>query len=156
MKKYGFALVVAAIIIVIVVFPSDNKRIRKAISTCEQAVINGNGEALMSLISFNYADDYGGSYLTLKKRSERLFKHYDDFEFIVDIVGITVNEGEAVADLKLSLIASAGNERGYLFGDAGSHREIRVYLGKEKFGWMIVRLDDYREKSIKSRPHQVY
>ena len=68
MKKYGFALVVAAIIIVIVVFPSDNKRIRKAISTREQAVINGNVEALMSLISFNYADDYGDSYLTLKKK----------------------------------------------------------------------------------------
>jgi len=156
MKKYVFALVAAATIIVIVVFPSDKKRIRKAISTCEQAVINENSEALMSLISFNYVDDYGGSYLTFKKRSERLFKNYDDFEFIVDIVGITVNEGEAVADLKLSLIASAGNERGYLFGDAGSHREIRVYLGKEKFGWMIVRLDDYREKAIKSRPHQVY
>ena len=156
MKKYGVALVVAAIIIVIVLFPSDKKRIRKAISACEQAVINENSAALMSLISFNYSDDYGGSYLTLKKRSERLFKTYDDFEFIVDIVGITVNEGEAVADLKLSLIASAGNERGYLFGDAGSHREIRVYLGKEKFGWVIVRLDDYREKSTESRPHQVY
>jgi hypothetical protein len=146
MKKYGFALVVAAIIIAIVVFPSDKKRIRKAIRTCEQAVVNENSEALMSLISFNYSDDYGGSYLTLKKRSERLFKTYDDFDFIVDIVGITVNEGDAVADLKLSLIASEGNERGYLFGDAGSHQEIKVYFEKEKFGWTIIRLD--KEKHL--------
>ena len=67
MKKYGLVLVVAAVIIAIVLFPSEKKRIKKVIRTCEQAVINENSEALMSLISFNYLDDYGGSYLTLKK-----------------------------------------------------------------------------------------
>ena len=93
----------------------------------------------MNLISFNYSDDYGGSYLTLKKRAERFFKIYDDFEFIVDIVEITLNEGEAIADLKLSLIASEGNERGYLFGNAGSHLKIKANFKKEKFGWRIIR-----------------
>ena len=146
MKRYGFALVVAVVIIAIVVFPSDKKRIRKAIRTCEQAIINENSEALMSLISFNYSDDYGGSYLMLKKRSERLFKTYDDYEIIADIVGITVNEGKAIADLKVSIIASEGNERGYLLGDAGSHRKIKVYFEKDKFGWAIVRLYDEKHE----------
>ena len=58
----------------------------------------------------------------------------------MEIVGITVNEGEAVADLKASLIASAGNERGYLLGDAGGHQKIKVYFEKEKLGWRIIRL----------------
>ena len=141
MKKYGLALVVAAVIIAIVLFPSEKKRIKKVIRTCEQAVINENSKALMSLISFNYSDNHGGSYLTLKNRSKRLYKTYDDFEFIVEIVEITVNEGEAVADLKVSLIASAGNERGYLLGDAEGHQEIKVYFEKEKLGWRIIRLD---------------
>ena len=156
MKKYVFALVVAAVIIAIVMFPSDKKRIRKTIKTSEQAFIKEDLKSVMDCVSFNYTDDYGGSYLTFKKRAEKLFSTYDDFEVYADIVDITVSGDEAVADLRASLIASAGNERGYLFGDAGSHREIRVYLGKEKFGWMIVRLDDYREKSIKSRPPHVY
>ena len=146
MKRYGFALVVAVVIIAIVVFPSDKKRIRKAIRTCEQAIINENNEELMSFISFNYSDDYGGSYLMLKKRSERLFKTYDDYEIIADIVGITVNEGKAIADLKVSIIASEGNERGYLLGDAGYPREIKVYFEKDKFGWAIVRLYDEKHE----------
>ena len=78
MKKYGFALVVAAVIIVIIMFPSDKKRIRKTIRTSEQAFIKEDLKSVMDFVSLNYTDDYGGSYLTFKKRAERLFSTYDD------------------------------------------------------------------------------
>lgn len=156
MKKIGLALVVAAVIVAIIIFPSDKKRIQKTITASEQAFIKEDLKSVMDHVSFNYTDDYGGSYLTLKQRIERLFSTYDDFEVYSDIVAITVSGDEALADLRVSIIASVGNERGYLFGDAGSHREIRVYLAKENFGWMIVRLDDYREESAGSRPPLIY
>ena len=145
MKWYLYILIVSAVIIAIVIFPSDKARIQKVIMTSEEAVMNEDVQAVMEHVSFNYGDAYGGSYLTLKKRIERLFNTYDDLEVISDIVEIIVNEDKAVADLKVSLIVSSGTERGYLIGDAGSHSKIKIDLEKEKFGWMIKRMKFFRK-----------
>lgn len=145
MKWYGYILIVAAVFIAIVIFPSDKTRIQKVIMTSEEAVMNEDVQAVMEHVSFNYGDAHGGSYLTIKKRLERLFNTYNDLEVIADIVEITVNEDKAVADLKVSLIVSAGTERGYLIGDAGSHAKVKVDLEKEKLGWMIIRMDYFRK-----------
>jgi hypothetical protein len=141
MKKFGIILFITAVITVIFIFPSDKKRIRKAIGAAEQAVVNEDVKALMDRVSFNYADDYGGSYLTLKKRAEHLFKAYDDFEVTAEIAGIAVIEEKATVDVKVSLVASSGSDRGYLIGEAGGHREIKVYFEKSKLNWMITGLE---------------
>ncbi len=146
MKWYSFIIILVIVITVIVVFPSDKKRIRKIIGQCEQSVVGEDLKSLMGHISFNYSDDYGGSYMMLKKRAEGLFKSYDDFEIASDIKGINITEEKAVADLRVSLIASAGNERGYLLGDAGGHRKLRVYLEKSPYGWQVIRLAGLSEK----------
>ena len=141
MKKFGIILFITAVITVIFIFPSDKKRIRKAIGAVEQAVVNEDVQALMDRVSFNYADDYGGSYLTMKKRAENLFNSYDDFDVTAEIAGIAIIEEKVTVDLKVSLIASSGSDRGYLIGDAGGHREIKVFFEKAKLNWMITRLE---------------
>ena len=141
MKKFGIILFITAVITVIFLFPSDKKRIRKAIGAVEQAVVNEDVQALMDRVSFNYADEYGGSYLTLKKRAEHLFNTYDDFDVTAIIAGIAIIEEKATVDLEVSLVASSGSERGYLFGNAGGHREIKVFFEKSKLNWMITRLE---------------
>jgi hypothetical protein len=136
-----------AAITVIFLFPSDKTRIGRSVGAVEQAVVNEDVTALMDQVSFNYSDDYGGSYLTLKKRAEQLFKTNDDFDVTADITGIEIIEDKATVDVKVSLIASSGSERGYLYGDAEGHREIHVFFEKAKLKWMITGLEAKRRKT---------
>ena len=141
MKKWFGIIFFIAVVAVIFLFPSDKKNIRKVVGAVEQAVVHEDGKALMEQVSFNYADDYGGSYLMLKQRAENLFNIHDDFDVIAEITGIEIIEGKAIVDLNVSLIASNGTNRGYLIGDAGSHRGINVFFEKAKLKWFITRLE---------------
>ena len=132
-------------VIVIVLYPTEKKRIKKTLSACKEAVINEDIDRLMKSISFNYNDDYGGSYLHSKKRMELIFDRYDDFDIRLDIMKLTVDGKQAEAETRLSVIATEGNNRGYLAGDAGSARNITVYLEKSPFSWKVLRIEDVVE-----------
>lgn len=95
----------------------------------------------MEHISFNYHDNYGGSYLQFKKRAEMSFSSYDDFEIELDRIKIDFHEQEATVGLNVSIIASAGNERGYLIGDAAGFQKMAVYLEKTAYDWKVVKIE---------------
>jgi hypothetical protein len=99
---------------------------------------------LMENISFNYSDDYGGSYLLLKKRLEKLLNRFSDFEITADVMGMEIDENRAEADLKVSVIASKGEERGYLIGDAGGVQDMKVSFEKSPaLQWKIIKVERF-------------
>jgi hypothetical protein len=141
MKRCGSILILIAIMVIIALLPSEKKQIKKAINISKQALINEDIDGLMDNISFNYYDDYGGSYLQFRKRAEHLFNSFDDFDIVLDIMRVDINEKEALVNLKASIIASADHERGYLLGDAGGSQNVKVYFEKSVNKWNVAKVE---------------
>ena len=135
------AVILLAFVLGLVFYPSDRKRIRKIIHGCRVSIVTEDIDRLMEHISFNFRGPYGGSYLQLKKRAELVFDRFDDFDITADVMNINVEEKEAVADIKTSVIASEGNNRTYIIGDAGSHEDVKVHLEKSPYGWKVIRFE---------------
>jgi len=140
MKRYSYFIIIIVVVAVIAFYPSQKKRINKVIEGCRQAIIHEDLDGLMQHISFNYTDAYGGSYLQFKKRAEMSFRSYDDFEIELDRIKIDVKEKNATVGLNVSIIASAGNERGYLIGDAAGFEKTAVYLEKTSYNWKVIKI----------------
>jgi hypothetical protein len=137
-----FGVILTAVALVIIYYPSEKKRIRKVIDGCIESVLSENADNLMGHISFNYSDDRGGSYIQIKKRMELIFNRFDDFDIAVDIMNIRVEEGKAVADLKVNMIASHGTDRGYLIGDAAGPEDMKIYLEKSPYEWKVYKVEN--------------
>ncbi|MBI5663951.1 MAG: hypothetical protein HZC49_02500 [Nitrospirae bacterium] len=133
-------LIVLAAVLVAVFYPSDKKRINKVLKACSESVLNEDIGQLMEHISYNYRDDYGGSYLALKKRAEMVFSRFNDFEITADVMRISVDGERAEAQLKVSIIATEDGRRGYFIGDAEKARDVRVLLEKSSYGWEIINI----------------
>jgi len=129
----------------IILFPTDSKRIKKVLNSGSKAVAEEDADSLMEIISYNYSDDHGGSYLQLKKMAEAVFRRLDDIEVGMDITGVSVEGGRALADLRVSVIASEGSERGYLIGDAAGNLQLKVFLEKSPYKWKVVRIEGLAE-----------
>lgn len=134
-------VIVIAVTGVIALIPTDEKRIRKVIHSTKKAITGEDLEMMMDHISFNYSDEHGGSYLRLKKRAEAAFKRYDSFDITVDIMNIRVEDEKSKAWLKVSVIASEGDDRGYFIGDAGGAEDFNVYLEKSPYEWKIIKME---------------
>ena len=128
--------------VVFVIYPTDEKRIKRVIAGSEEALLKEDIDGLFEFISYNYQDDYGDSYLILKKRMQIVFKRLDDIEIEKNLLGITVNEKSAEADLNVKVIASEGELREYIIGDAVTWQGIKVYFEKSPYKWKIVKVAD--------------
>jgi hypothetical protein len=151
MKKIILLIsLLSGIALVVVFFPSDKKRIMKVVDSGRKAVVNEELKNFMDIISFNYNDDFGGNYINMKKRMESLFKQFENFDITLDVLGLSVNEDNAAAELKLSVIASEGEYRGYLIGDAEGGQDVKVNFGKSPYKWKVVKIEGF-EKSGRTK-----
>jgi hypothetical protein len=144
MKRRSYILIALLLICAVVayiLYPTDRKRIRNVIVSCEDAIIREDIDGFMKNISFNYTDDYGGSYMSLKKRMEAVFRRLDDIEIERDPMEIKINEDSAEAGITVRVIASEGGSRGYIIGDALNARGIKIYLDRSTYKWEVIRVD---------------
>ena len=135
-----FLLIVVPIIIYFVM-PTDKARIKKLIKKGAVAVEQKDIKEVMSCVSLTYMDDYGMSYLYLKKGFERLFRTSDSIEVDYEGVQVVVDEKKAVAELDVWAIASRGANAAYIVGDAGNGIHIKFILQKEKLKWQVVKTE---------------
>ncbi len=123
-------------------YPTDENRIRKIIRKSERAIIAEDIDGLMDSISYNYTDDYGNSYLTLKRRFVTVFKRLSDIDIERNIIRISVADKRAETELEVRVIASSPSDpsksaREYIIGDAGRAQTIKVFLEKSPHKWLI-------------------
>ncbi|MBI5675151.1 MAG: hypothetical protein HZC48_04865 [Nitrospirae bacterium] len=140
-NRYIFLLLFfIAAAVAFVLYPTDEKRIRRVIAGSEDALIKKDLDGLFEYISYNYRDDYGNSYLILKKRMQIVFNRLNDIEIEKNLMGITVLDKTAEAELNVRVIASEGEAREYIIGDAVAWQEIKVYFEKSPYKWKIVKV----------------
>ncbi len=142
-RQYIFfsALLFLCAIVVYTLYPTDEKRIRKIINKSEKAIISEDVDKLMEFISYNYRDDYGNGYLQLKKTFQTAFKHLNNIDIERNIIKISVKDTLAEAELSIRVLASEGEERGYIIGDAGNAKTIKVFFEKSPYKWLITKVD---------------
>ena len=141
MKRPWFSVLVFLIIIIIcvVIFsPTDKKRIWKVIVASEKAIIDEDIDGLMEGISFNYRDEYGGTYLLIKRRMETVFKRLDNIDTEIQLVKISVDKKQAEADINVRVTASHGEGRSYIAGDPANWQNMKIYLEKLRYKWEVI------------------
>ena len=128
-------------VVIYIFYPTDEKRVRKIISNSEEAIISEDIDKLMEFVSYNYKDDYGNSYLLLKKRMQSVFGRLDDLEIERNIIKISVKNSDAEAELSVRVSVSEGEDRVYIIGDAGMAQTIKVFFKKSPYKWLITEVE---------------
>ena len=147
MSKKSITLLVLLIIAPVIIYllwPSDEARIRKLFKEGAKAVEERNLEEVMSKVSYNYSDGHGFSYITLKQAIERTFKEMSGIQVEYEIKGITIREKNASAELDLRIVATHGSDTGYALGDAARPAHLTFSLEKERTNWLVTKVEGLR------------
>ncbi|MCE5194856.1 MAG: hypothetical protein LLF28_05275 [Nitrospiraceae bacterium] len=134
-------LLILSPVIIYLLWPSDEARIKKLIKEGSAAVEKKDLDVVMSKISFNYQDEYGVSYLILKKVLENQFKAMNDIKIEYENLKISVKEEKASAELDIRVIATIGNDTGYIIGDIKAPMHLKFSLEKERAKWLVIKTE---------------
>ncbi len=145
----GLLFLFALIVTLWLLCPSDESRIRKLIKEGAKAAESGDLDGVMAKISFNYQDDYGMTCLYLKEILKREFQRLSDISVEYENLKIQVSENTAVAELDIRVIATSGNETGYIIGDIKSPLPLRLTLDKERTKWLIVKAEGFGDQRMR-------
>lgn len=141
MSKKNIAIILFLIVVAVTVFflwPSDVTRIRKVIKRGTTGFEQKNIEEIMACVSFTYHDEYGMSYLLIKKGVERFLKQLDRIKIEYENLEINVGEKIATAELDVWVIGRRGEHTQYVIGDFDTPLHITFTLGKERMKWLVV------------------
>ncbi|PIP70081.1 MAG: hypothetical protein COW90_07290 [Nitrospirae bacterium CG22_combo_CG10-13_8_21_14_all_44_11] len=122
-------------------WPSDESRIKKLIKEGAAAVEKKEVDNLMSKVSFNYQDDRGMTYILIKKILESQFKTMSGIKIEYENLKIEVKEKLATAEFDLLVIATIGNQTGYIIGDLKTPARIKLFLEKERVSWLVIKTE---------------
>jgi len=131
------ALLILTPAILYLVWPSDEGRIKKLFREGAKAVEARKAEDVMSLVSYNYTDEYGLSYLVLRQGFDRTFKEMSGIQVEYEIKDIKIKDKNATAELEVRVIATQGKDTGYVVGDAARPAHLKFALEKERTAWLI-------------------
>ena len=135
-----FILIVTPLIIYLL-WPSDESRIKKLFKEGSQAIEKEDLETVMSKVSFNYRDEYGFTYLYLKELMKTLFKQMDDMKIEYENIVINVHDDTATADMDVLILATMGNNTGYILGDLSEPAHLTFTLEKERTTWLVIKTE---------------
>ena len=140
-------LSVLCLISIYILYPTDEKRIISVINKSEDAVADKNIDKLMEYVSYNYRDDYGASYIQIKKILQTVLSRLNDIKIERTITKISLRENFAETELDVRVIASEGENRGYIIGDPGQAAAIKIFFEKSSYKWLIIKVEGVFEKS---------
>ena len=128
-------------IILYFLWPSDESRIKKLFNEGSRAIEKEDLDTVMSKVSFNYSDEYGLTYLYLKESIKSVFKQMSDIKVEYENLNIKVNDKIAKADMDVRIIATIGNDTGYIFGDLPKPVHLKFTLEKERTKWLVTKTE---------------
>jgi len=122
-------------------WPSDESRIKKLFKEGSRAIEKEDLDAVMSKISFNYRDEYGLTYLYIKESMKYVFQQMNDTRIEYEDLKIKVNNKTATADMDVRIIATIGNDTGYILGDLAKPLHLKFSLEKERTKWLVAKTE---------------
>jgi hypothetical protein len=128
-------------LVIYFLWPTDEARIKKLFREGSQAIGKKDLDAVMAKVSFNYTDEYGFNYLYIKESMKRVFQQMGDLKVEYENLTITINDNTARAEMDVRVIATIGNERGYILGDLPNPVHLTFGLDKERTKWMVTRTE---------------
>lgn len=137
----SIAILILSPLIIYFLWPSDENRIKKIFREGAKAIEQEKTDDVMSKVSFNYTDDHGLAYITLKEGMGRVFQQMNGIKIDYEIKNITIKDKTASADLDLRVIASQGQDTGYVVGDAANPAHMKFYLEKERAKWLVIKTE---------------
>ncbi len=122
-------------------WPSDESRIKKLIKEGAAAIEKEEVDNVMSKVSFNYQDDHGMTYMLIKKVLESQFKAMSGIKVEYENLSIEVKDKSASAYFDLLVIATIGDNTGYIIGDLKTPARIKLFLEKERATWLVIKTE---------------
>lgn len=122
-------------------WPSDESRIKKLIKEGAAAVEKKEIDNVMAKVSFNYQDDHGMTYILIKKILTEQFKSLSGIKIEYENLKIEVKEKLANAEFDLRVIATIGNQTGYIIGDLKTPARIKLFFEKERVSWLVTKTE---------------
>ncbi|NCO67270.1 MAG: hypothetical protein COY75_04985 [Nitrospirae bacterium CG_4_10_14_0_8_um_filter_41_23] len=144
MSKKSIAILFLLILTPIILYflwPSDENRIKKLFKEGSKAIEREDLDTVMSKVSFNYSDEYGLTYLYLKESMKSVFKQMSDIKVEYENLETKVNDKVATADMDVRIIATIGNDTGYIFGDLPKPVHLKFTLEKERTKWLVMKTE---------------
>lgn len=128
-------------IILYLLWPSDESRIKKLFKEGSQAIEKEDLDVVMSKVSYNYRDEYGLTYLYIKESMKSVFQQMSDIRIEYENLKIKVNDKTATADMDVRVIATIGNDTGYILGDLPKPVHLKFTLEKERVKWLVTKTE---------------
>ena len=144
MSKKSIALLILLILIPIVIFllwPSDESRIKKLFKEGSKAIEKEELDVVMSKVSYNYSDDYGLTYLYIKENMKRVFQQLNDIKIEYENMKITISKNIATAGIDVRVVATIGNDTGYILGDLDKPVHLKFTLEKVRAKWLVIKTE---------------
>ncbi|UCD71569.1 MAG: hypothetical protein JSW70_00860 [Syntrophobacterales bacterium] len=151
-KRLVIALALALLIYLILVRPlliSEEARIRKGVKEGVQAIENKDLGKCLRHVSLHYKDEYGLTYLGVKKLLTQIFYEFDAFEIDLRNLRITLlDKGVASATFDLKVKVNYGGQRIYLLGSGGFSNRIKMSFNKERGRWKVTQVEGVQAHGI--------
>lgn len=128
-------------LILYILWPTDESRIKKLFKEGSQSIEKKDIDGVMSKVSYNYRDEYGLTYLYIKEYMKRFFHQMSDIKIEYENLKINITDKTATADMDVRVIATIGNDTGYILGDLPRPVHVAFTLEKEKVRWLIVKTE---------------
>jgi len=126
---------------VYLLWPSDESRIKKVFREGARSIEKKDLEGVMGKVSFNYSDDYGLTYLYIKQSMKNVFQQMNDIGIEYENLKVTIADTGATAEMDVRVIATSGNDTGYIVGDLAKPAHLKFTLGKERTNWLITKTE---------------
>jgi hypothetical protein len=136
-----FHIVFASAFLSYLLWPTDESRIKKLFKEGAEAIERENLDAVMSKVSFNYLDDYGLTFLSMKESMQSVFKRMGGIKITRENLVIKINDKTATGDLDVRIVATVGNNTGYVMGDLRKPVHLRFTVEKEKMKWLVTKTE---------------
>jgi hypothetical protein len=134
-----FILIITPIILYLM-YPSDETRIKKLLKEGITAIEQEDLDQVMAKVSFNYRDEYGLTYLSVKEHMNKLFQQMNGIKVEYENLEIKVHEQTASAEMDLRVVAQVGTDTGYVFGDYPNPEHLMLILQKERAKWYVINI----------------
>lgn len=151
MKKVVILVVIILAILILVFGRSadDSSEIEAVIIKMTEAGKNGEYQGVTEYVSIEYRDDYGATYIIVKKLVENLFQKFNKFDTKYKNLSVSVDQAEngdktAAANLDIHITGYQSGVPVDIIGTEDLYQNITVHLKKTKLlGWKITKSEGF-------------